>query len=658
MAGRESLHRPCKEPKARSKEPKAVNTKVPKSQDESFSRYVPHESCDETLLEEDQTLHFQLCRAAYIAASTRVDRSLEASIATSCQTLVPRILEFFDLFQPESLRQFGYPPTLLPIAKLYCPSSVLDRRAICHHLHQKFVIQTQTNILDSQSAICLLQHHGPANSPIVTTRELMKSIVAQCIRQEETEGREYYAHLLRKRKRHVSYTDTLVEWAGATTKFDSIVVIVENGLETMSQATLDSFMAILTTLRAVHGVPISVVLCCVQVAHSSKVSSLPTSLLSGDAGLVAREFHAPTSTNLLGSFLSAIFLDEFITEYWQSAAFYCLDSDTRSQYIIMGAGDNQIRGEDVGRWCRCMMEFREIISLKVRMLQLLHHTLLPGKTFPIHLQLEGILNQSHAFTDMVDNLIDVIISLSPLKLLTLLGSLKDHLTETFSRLSSKSQSEELNLFFYKYLSDENPESYVPTIFAPLRDTLNQQIILHQTRITESESLDDDMERDMLISLGECVRDMCSIKSAGEDQMPPEDCFVLSRLFWCGNHSEIVLRDEQEDLFLNSISTQPRRDVSEALLQPLDHLVGSLQVPCGIFSLIDNHSISVKDWFLAFGNQTENTGAECSKEANVSDAWYSFAFAAHELAHCGLVSREQNKKEDSFQKTALVWSSGQ
>jgi hypothetical protein len=259
MAGRESLHRPCKEPKARSKEPKAVNTKVPKSQDESFSRYVPHESCDETLLEENQTLHFQLCRAAYIAASTRVDRALEASIATSCQTLVPRILDFFDSFHPESLRQLGYHPTLLPIAKLYCPSSVLDRRAICHHLHQKFVIQTQTKKSDLQSAICLLQHHGPANSPIVTTRELMKSIVAQvrcrelvfcivtyvasldslvpiicfcfsfhkCIRQEETEGREYYAHLLRKRKRHVSYTDTLVEWAGATTKFDSIIVIVE-----------------------------------------------------------------------------------------------------------------------------------------------------------------------------------------------------------------------------------------------------------------------------------------------------------------------------------------------------------------------------------------------------------------------------------------------
>jgi hypothetical protein len=69
----------------------------------------------------------------------------------------------------------------------------------------------------------------------------------------------------------------------------------------MSQATLDSFMAILTTLRAVHGVPISVVLCCIQVAHSSKLSSLPTSLLSGDAGLVAREFHAPTSINLLGT---------------------------------------------------------------------------------------------------------------------------------------------------------------------------------------------------------------------------------------------------------------------------------------------------------------------------------------------------------------------
>jgi hypothetical protein len=179
MAGRESLHRPCKEPKARSKEPKAVNTKVPKSQDESFSRYVPHESCDETLLEENQTLHFQLCRAAYIAASTRVDRALEASIATSCQTLVPRILDFFDSFHSESLRQFGYAPTLLPVAKLYCPSSVLDRRAICHHLHKKFVIQTEPKISDLQSAICLLQHHVPANSPIVTTRDLMKSIVAQ-----------------------------------------------------------------------------------------------------------------------------------------------------------------------------------------------------------------------------------------------------------------------------------------------------------------------------------------------------------------------------------------------------------------------------------------------------------------------------------------------
>jgi len=92
----------------------------------------------------------------------------------------------------------------------------------------------------------------------------------QCIAQESTP--EEYLYLLEKRNKRrrekgrptffssvpLSHTESLVEWGGLTEEFNSVVVLIENP-ETIPPTTLDSLLAIMTNLRSIHGLPISLV---------------------------------------------------------------------------------------------------------------------------------------------------------------------------------------------------------------------------------------------------------------------------------------------------------------------------------------------------------------------------------------------------------------
>lgn len=210
------------------------------------------------------------------------------------------------------LRPERYNANLLPVAVVKCHPNVLDRAMITKGLASDLSKRSNTSTINQQQ-----QHQSPRRSPCVcvirSTSELVRKgriiaeLLSQCLRNDPIHGESYAIELQQQRKRRKSYryggvnngvlvrsiwswTQSLIDWAGCTESYDSIIVILEDP-EEIASPTLDSFFATMSSLRCGHendggdGVPISVVV----------MDSSPGGLGDGLSKLVRPAFRGGTA---------------------------------------------------------------------------------------------------------------------------------------------------------------------------------------------------------------------------------------------------------------------------------------------------------------------------------------------------------------------------
>lgn len=235
-----------------------------------------------------------------------------------------------------------YHPSLLPIVNLHLFPSVQDRAQVVKILkrqllipqfqkteHDEYpneiVVGKQVSSLSEkrnnrspdsvapshshfQPAVCILTDvstihtngSGRGNNRGYRDHgEYIRDVLIQCI-QQETNPYEFM-HLLAKRSTKslkLGYSDRLIEWAGSTTTFNSIVIIFENP-EVISRRHLDALLGTMANLRSGAGVPVCLVMSSIGGGTEGGFD-LAGGGLNSEAGVVFKDFTL-ASSNILCS---------------------------------------------------------------------------------------------------------------------------------------------------------------------------------------------------------------------------------------------------------------------------------------------------------------------------------------------------------------------
>lgn len=200
---------------------------------------------------------------------------IAADGGANLETLAAEIHGYFDMFQPcdedhgqdalppsswkrdddvdttrslcrrfilDTLLPQKYDPTLLPMLSIKCYPNVLDRtemtKGLATDLSRRKRSRGPTGD-GSSSCVCIVR----SASDLVQQGHLMTEVLSQCI-SNDPNGEAFAMELQRQRKRQKSHhhggvnkgvlirsiwswTESLVEWAGFTEAFDSIIVVLE-----------------------------------------------------------------------------------------------------------------------------------------------------------------------------------------------------------------------------------------------------------------------------------------------------------------------------------------------------------------------------------------------------------------------------------------------
>ena len=214
------------------------------------------------------------------------------------------------------IRPIRYNPNLLPIVIVKCHPNVLDRveivKVLISDLSQRAMIKRQ-QLKPSSPCVCVIR----STSELVRKGRIVAEILSQCIKSDHVHGESFAVELQqRQRKRRKSHryggvnngvlvrsiwswTRSLVDWAGYTESFDSIIVILEDP-EEIASPVLDSFFTTLSSLRSGeeddNGVPISVVVMDASPGGlGDRLSMLHRPAFRGGTagGAVVRELYVP-----------------------------------------------------------------------------------------------------------------------------------------------------------------------------------------------------------------------------------------------------------------------------------------------------------------------------------------------------------------------------
>ena len=221
-------------------------------------------------------------REKAVADDSKMERKKEDWQPDLIETLAQEIHNYFDMFQPDFEDDEGgpaaslktdegdeiimtesepetdqrdhvlydmipkkYNPTLLPMITIKCYPNILDRVEMTKGLMRDLSEKNHCNPSppkaekEKSPCICIIK----STSDLVQQGHLMTEILSQCI-SNDPNGEAFALELQRQRKRQKSHhhggvnrgvlvrsiwswTESLVEWAGFTEVFDSIVVILE-----------------------------------------------------------------------------------------------------------------------------------------------------------------------------------------------------------------------------------------------------------------------------------------------------------------------------------------------------------------------------------------------------------------------------------------------
>ncbi len=144
--------------------------------------------------------------------------------------------------------------------------------------------------------------------------EYIRDILIQCIQQEANPYE--FIHLLSKRSTKslkLGYTDRLIEWAGKTCKFNSIVIVFENP-EMIPRKNLDSILGIMSQFRSTAGVPVCLIMNSVSGSGDGGFDLMigGGGLVAGsEAGLVIEDFRFDSSRHIYSKFKLTAYVQSF-----------------------------------------------------------------------------------------------------------------------------------------------------------------------------------------------------------------------------------------------------------------------------------------------------------------------------------------------------------
>lgn len=263
--------------------------------------FLKDESKSLVPLEEEEVY---LRTRAYHALANELDDAVKSTIDIQISFLVVKLQAFFRQSMPNnantssgetltrnvsesSINAFivepptQYIPSMLPFALLPGPTNLLDRRELSKSLTTSLANgnpRTAVCHLTTTTAATSTNHCGP----------LVEEIWRQCVEQEGIYHMPSYAS---KRKRRLSPTDHWLAWANATTMFDDIIVVLEEGY--IVDRLLKDFLSLLSQLRAHHGLPIQCIL--VTSSGSDQSSSTLLECRSNNSNLLIQTFAMPSS---------------------------------------------------------------------------------------------------------------------------------------------------------------------------------------------------------------------------------------------------------------------------------------------------------------------------------------------------------------------------
>ena len=169
-------------------------------------------------------------------------------------------------------------------------------------------IQVGTRVSSTSSkfrpAVCILSD-VPNSRGFKDHGECIREILLQCIQQENDPYQ--YTHLLAKRSTKslkLGYSNRLVEWAGSTRAFNSIVIILENP-EVIARRNLNAFLGTLLSLRSDAGVPVCLVMNSVDLGTEDSGEFFNGMNLNGEAGIVFKDFSLALSQSLFSKFFNS-----------------------------------------------------------------------------------------------------------------------------------------------------------------------------------------------------------------------------------------------------------------------------------------------------------------------------------------------------------------
>eukprot|EP00581_Thalassiosira_minuscula_P018207 CAMPEP_0183716596 /NCGR_PEP_ID=MMETSP0737-20130205/10450_1 /TAXON_ID=385413 /ORGANISM="Thalassiosira miniscula, Strain CCMP1093" /LENGTH=878 /DNA_ID=CAMNT_0025945889 /DNA_START=12 /DNA_END=2648 /DNA_ORIENTATION=- len=596
-------------------------------------------------------------------------------------TIISREEILSDMMMPKT-----YDPTLLPFISIQCYPNILDRgemvRGLALDLSKKRKKRqwnggngndgngngSSSNGSSSNNNGNSSQQNNPQHQQISTTKtpcvvtlrstsdlvrqgHLITELLSQCL-SSDPHGEAYALELQKQKKRHKSnhyggihggvlirsmwdWTRSLIEWAGGTEVFDSIVVILEDP-EKIPSPTLDSFLTTMTSLRSDHGVPISVIVMdATPGGLGDRLSHLRDPCLRGTSGVVMSELFVPLPQVQLELFVNKLFSSKCLpTLLWKSGPLW------RHIQELFQECDNSI----VSVAKQLKTQLRRYFALPSAYVSLLNYNQF---TIPNLSRITWLFGDGHGSASTKDDREDgrifelfhkmqssylyhqfcqrlhFIFHLSPL------GKIED---TSASEFHSKSRMQELLVLLGTVrkrvtLWNEAPFALFYPLAMPCKK-LNEFIIL-----VGKFAMEEEPNASMARAL---VNDIMT---------------------WATEQFTTPTTLEEYP------TVQPRRAIAKALSSmPPDALAN-----CPLsnarrvaFQVFQSRVITLADWheryFDAVMNNQENGhdlgGAAASNEA-------AFFFAVYELIHCGFVRKltTARRKEEAYEKIAIVWGSG-
>jgi len=347
-----------------------------------------------------------------------------------------------------------------------------------------------------------------------------------------------------------------------------------------------------------------------------------------------------------GSFLSMVQSSTFIASEWQRVAWFFVDSEARK----LTTGDSALYGEassDFVRRIRDLVWRRRIFVLLNASMKLAREVfqsfdlaeadLLSNTTL-----LEGRLLQSDALVDYFKVLRQLIEKIPPLELRKLLILLRK---EIFRHESSFEDADRAFSMMYEYII-KDPFNSDGMGWRLLREDINSFIVLvdcHESELASSLSnaaKNHEMLQELRFSIINFLEVRCKLLP-GDSSSPNANSGKAK-----------LMRD-----FTTQKSLQPhvRRSIAVGLASPPPNLPRKNESithdPIVAFQSMKCRVVSIDEWYGFF---LEVLDKDCSADHDI--LWQRFTFSVLQLEHCGLVSRSR-RRENSFEKTAMVWSSG-